>query len=326
MAGGIERIHCYLTRELENAMKTVSVHIVTYNSESDITDCLEGVFKQSYPIQQIIVIDNASSDRTRDKVQLYVDRVQFIENTDNRGFAPAHNQAMQLSESDYYLVLNPDVSLDTEYVARLVQVFEDRPKLGSATGKLLLKSDTSIIDSTGITMNKARRAFDRGAGGPAVHWNESGDVFGVSGAAALYSKEMVQDILVEGQFYDEDFFAYKEDVDVAWRAQLLGWTAYYNAEAIAYHERGWKKGSRHRQPLFIRRYSYINRYKMMFKNDTFRAFLKDFIYIAPFEIASLGYALLRDPKLLGVWTSFFKSFSELKNKRKIIQNKARSEI
>lgn len=307
-------------------MKTVSVHIVTYNSAKDIEDCLDGVFKQSYPIQQIIIIDNASKDNIREVLQAYEDRVHVVYNKENVGFAPGHNQAMRLSGADYFLVLNPDVTLDREYVSRLVSACEQNPKFGSATGRLLLKSNPQIIDSTGLVMNRARRAFDRGAGEPSEQWNESGEVFGVSGAAALYSREMVHDISIDEQFYDESFFAYKEDVDVAWRAQKYGWKSYYNADAIAYHERGWKKGSRNQQPLFIRQYSYINRYKMMYKNDSWRNLLRNIIHILPFEMASLGYAILRDPKVLRSWTSFYREFPALRHKKKTIQNKTRSDI
>ncbi|OPA76073.1 glycosyl transferase [Paenibacillus selenitireducens] len=307
-------------------MRTVSVHIVTYNSANDIIDCLDGVFKQSYPIQQIIVVDNASHDNIREVLQPYNDRVHIIFNTENLGFAPGHNQAMRISQADYFLVLNPDVTLDREYVARLVNSSEQNPKIGSATGRLLLKSNPHIIDSTGLVMNRARRAFDRGAGEPSDLWNGSGEVFGVSGAAALYSRDMVEDISIEGQFYDESFFAYKEDVDVAWRAQNYGWISYYNADAIAYHERGWKKGSRNQQPLFIRQYSYINRYKMIYKNDSRRNLFRNLIQILPFEIASVGYALLRDPKVLRSWVSFYRELPALRHKKNIIQNKTNSDI
>ncbi|WP_201317984.1 glycosyltransferase family 2 protein [Paenibacillus sp. EPM92] len=300
-------------------MKTVSVHIVTYNSEAYIEECLEAVLRQTYPIAQIIVVDNASSDGTRAILEKFQGKVETILNHSNTGFAPAHNLAIHTSSSHYYLVLNPDIQLHEEYVAYLVGVMERFPVVGSATGKLLRSQDQGTVDSTGLIMNCARRAFDRGAEEPASDWNESSEVFGVSGAAALYKREMVEDISIEGEFFDADFFAYKEDVDVAWRAQLLGWKAYYESKAIAIHERGWKSGNRKQQPVFVRRLSYINRYKMMLKNDRISYVFRHLFSIVPYEILSLGYALVKEPMLLPAWIDFWRKLPAVLAKRRWIK-------
>ncbi|MEK8209674.1 glycosyltransferase family 2 protein [Paenibacillus sp. FSL L8-0696] len=327
--------------------KTVSVHIVTYNSADDIIDCLEAVMAQDYPIEKIVVVDNASSDDCAEKVNMFfnaIDKGAFssnsledldlfnsqanmeaptslllIQNQKNTGFAPAHNQAIAATETDYVLVLNPDLTLASDYISRLIARMEANPQIGSATGKLLLKADHELVDSTGLRMNKTRRAFDRGAGEPAELWTQSGTVFGVSGAAAMYTRRMIEDVSVDGEFFDADFFAYKEDVDVAWRAQLFGWQGYYDAEAIGYHERGWKTSGRSTKPMFIRRISYINRYKMIYKNESARTMLKTILISLPYEIAAHGYMLLREPKLIVAWKSFFTQLPALKKKRKYIQ-------
>ncbi|MGG1614993.1 glycosyltransferase family 2 protein [Paenibacillus phoenicis] len=305
---------------------TVSIQIVTYNSAKDIEECLDAVRQQTYPIQEIIVIDNASKDETVERVRAYIEQthvnnIHLVVNPTNTGFAPAHNQGICMTQSDYVLVLNPDVQLGTEYVERLVGIMEQRPEVGSATGLLILKSSPDVVDSTGIVMNGIWRAFDRGAGEPASQWRESGEVFGVSGAAAMYRRAMIDELSIDGEFFDADFFAYKEDVDVAWRANLLGWKAYYCAEAVATHERGWKKGSRHTQPLFIRQYSYINRYKMIYKNLSGYRWIQHLPKLLAYELASNGYMLLREPKVLGAWKDFFDKLPELREKRREIQRR-----
>ncbi|UQZ33766.1 glycosyltransferase family 2 protein [Paenibacillus sp. PK3_47] len=337
--------------------KTVSVHIVTYNSADDIADCLTAVLAQNYPIKQIVVVDNDSKDGCAQKLREFYSRVEaeyrqgeqpgaedsgaagtdsaayktimtalpellLLENKLNTGFAPAHNQAIAATDTDYVLVLNPDLTLAPDYVSRLIMQMESNSRIGSATGRLLLKADPTLIDSTGLRMNRARRAFDRGAGEPAIQWMESGEVFGVSGAAAMYSRQMIDDITVEGEFFDGDFFAYKEDVDVAWRAELFGWKGYYDAEAVGYHERGWKTSGRSGKPMFIRRISYINRYKTIYKNEPANTLLRTLIYSLPYEIAAHGYMLLREPKLITAWSTFFSQLSNLKRKRRYIQAKA----
>ncbi|KWX75804.1 glycosyltransferase family 2 protein [Paenibacillus jilunlii] len=331
--------------------KTVSVHIVTYNSADDIADCLTAVYAQEYPVEQIVVVDNASADGCAGKVrafsdtltaqapsaqqqeagaegslksELHVPSLTLLGNHTNTGFAPAHNQAIAATNTDYVLVLNPDLTLEPDYISRLIARMEANPRIGSATGKLLLKADHSRVDSTGLRMNRARRAFDRGAGEPAAQWPESGIVFGVSGAAAMYSRRMIEDISVNGEFFDADFFAYKEDVDVAWRAELFGWLAYYDAEAVGYHERGWKTSGRDSKPMFIRRISYINRYKMIYKNEPARTLFSTLLYSLPYEAAAHGYMLLKEPKLIKAWGSFWAQRRNLKKKRKYIQAKIKS--
>ncbi len=317
-------------------------------------DCLEAVFRQDYPvIEKIIVVDNASGDRTVERIHsryradgwrgIMGDRTAgtdqatipvgqgeeppfpllLLQNQINTGFAPAHNQAIATSDADYVLVLNPDVTLAPDYVSRLVARMEADPEIGSATGKLLFKADPGAVDSTGLRMNKARRAFDRGSGEPTENWMESGEVFGVSGAAAMYSRRMIGDISVDGEFFDADFFAYKEDVDVAWRARLLGWTAYYDADAIGYHERGWKASGRSGKPLFIRRVSYVNRYKMIVKNEPVRTLPRTILCSLPYELAAHGYLLLKEPGVLRAWGSLCSNLGALVNKRKHIQSRIR---
>jgi GT2 family glycosyltransferase len=306
---------------VQESLQTVSVHIVTYTSAEYIEDCLSAVLRQSYPIEKIIVVDNASKDETLRKLAQWQDNCTIIQNKQNNGFAGAHNQAIRKTSTDYCLILNPDVVLDQDYVLRTVQALEQTPQAGSATGKLLFKADPTRIDSTGLIINQARRAFDRGAHQTSDKYLHSEEVFGVSGAAAMYSREMINDISLNNEFFDEDFFAYKEDVDVAWRAQLLGWKAVYEPSALAYHERGWKEGGRSSKQLFVRRLSYINRYKMMVKNDQISSILKNIIPLLVYECLSFGYALVKEPKLLGVWLDFYRKYPVLRQKRSLILDK-----
>ncbi|WP_029192299.1 glycosyltransferase family 2 protein [Paenibacillus harenae] len=303
-------------------MPTVSVCIVTFNSEKDIEDCLKAVFKQSHPIESIIVIDNASFDGTAKYVQQYAEKVHFIANDVNNGFAGGQNQAIRQTLSDYVLVLNPDVTLSPSYVAEIIEVMEREPRIGSATGKLVFADNPAIMDSAGIGMKRNRQGYDLAAGEPSANWNESRSIFGVSGAAAVYRSAMIKDIAMEGQFFDEDFFAYKEDVDVAWRAQKLGWTSYYVATAHAAHHRGWKKGGRGNIPLFVRRHSYQNQFFTLVKNETFgwHSFVTIPLILAS-EAVKLGYIVLREPGLLACWPFILKSLPRMLQKRSWILNK-----
>jgi GT2 family glycosyltransferase len=300
---------------------SVSIHIVTFNSGAHVSACLEAVFRQSYPnITDVVVVDNASKDDTLQRLQPFSSSLLLIRNADNLGFAAAHNQAIRATDSDFFLVLNPDVVLHRDYVSELVREMTARPKAGSATGLLVRSAEPDTVDSTGLILTRSRRAFDRGQGDRAANWKEPGEVFGVSGAAAMYSRAMADDIMLDGEFFDETFFAYKEDVDVAWRARLAGWQAYYIPAALAHHERGWKRGGRASQPLFVRRHSYINRYYMMLKNDRWSDVLRDIPWLGIYELSSFAYFLLREPKVLGAWRDFGKNVPGMLKKRRKIQS------
>lgn len=306
---------------------TVSVCIVTFNSSMDIEGCLRAVLQQTWPLQDIIIVDNASSDHTTEIINQLGFIVRLVCNQENIGFAAAQNQAISLSTSDYVLVLNPDVVLDHRYIEELVSVIKEDSTVGSATGCLLQSNQIEVIDSTGISMSIFRRSVDRGAGQYASNFHEQGEIFGVSGAAALYSRKFINHISVGGQFYDEDFFAYKEDVDVAWRGQNLGWRSRYVPKAIATHARGWGEHTRRKSvPVKIRRHSYVNRYLMIIKNEKFdwRWWMR-FPLLIGYEALWNGYVLVSDPKSLGSWKSMRQLIPHAIRKRNIILNKLKEQ-
>ena len=302
----------------KTAAPLVSVCIVTYNSASDIEDCLHAVLRQSFPLASVVVVDNASTDDTREVLARFGERIHIVLNERNNGFAGGQNQAIAASgPSDYVLVLNPDVSLEPDYVAEIVAAMERDPRIGSATGMLVRADRPEIMDSAGLTLRPDRNAVDLAAGEPAADWTSPREIFGVSGAAAMYRRAMIEDVSDNGQFFDEDFFAYKEDVDVAWRARHLGWKAVYVPSARAVHRRGWKPGGRRSMPLFVRRHSYQNRFFLLIKNEPVGPHL--FLLVPRLllvEAAKLGYILLREPGLLACWPHMARKLPDMLAKRR----------
>jgi GT2 family glycosyltransferase len=305
---------------------TVSVCIVTYNCAKDIEDCLHAVRRQSFPLASIVVVDNASTDGTRDVLARFGDEIRIIPNERNSGFAGGQNQAIAASApSDYVLVLNPDVLLEPDYVAEIVAAMERDPRIGSATGMLVRADRPDVMDSAGLVLRPDRNAADLAAGEPATDWTSLREIFGVSGAAAVYRRAMIEDISDGGQFFDEDFFAYKEDVDVAWRARHLGWTSVYVPSARALHRRGWKPGGRRSVPLFVRRHSYQNRFFVLIKNEPAGPHL--FLLLPRLllvEAAKLGYILLFEPGLLACWPRIVKMLPAMLAKRRRLFGRALS--
>jgi len=307
-------------------MASVSVCIVTYNSERYIESCIDAVMQQTYPIDSIVVVDNASRDGSvaiiQQKQQDQEIPLQLIANNDNIGFAGGQNQAIEATNSDYVLVLNPDVVLDKDYVSRLIEVMEANEQSGSATGLLVRQADNHLVDSTGLVMKRTRQCVDRGSEQAVEGWLVPAEVFGVSGAAALYSRKMIEDIKLDGQFFDEDFFAYKEDVDVAWRAKLLGWSAFYTPKAKAIHARGWQRGGRGHISVFTRQHSYQNQLFMIIKNEQPRwGLLIDLPCILVFELSKLAYILLRERDVLASWKQIVRLLPAMLRKRKLLKRK-----
>ena len=315
---------------MEIAKETVSVTIVTHNSEPFLTRCLESVFAQDWPALEIIVVDNASQDRTRAMLAGYADRIRIIYNAENRGFSAAQNQAIRQASGEWILALNPDALLTPSFVSRLVRGGNLDPGIGMVCGKLLRAGPgLSILperrlDSAGIYFTPTFRHFDRGMHLPdGKEYNQAAYVFGATAAAALYRRLMIEDVSVEGEFFDEDFFLYREDADVSWRAQLLGWKCLYLPDAVGYHIRRVFPECRRQLPPEINLHSVKNRFLMRVKNVTFPLYWRNFLAVTARDIAILVYCLLAEQHSLRAFAAVGRSWRRALAKRRIIQLRRR---
>lgn len=274
----------------------VSVGLVTWNSAVCLPACFEALTRQDYPNLEFIVVDNASMDHSLVVVSERMPGARVICNPANNGFCHAHNQAIQASSGVYYLALNPDVTLQTDYISGLVSVLDEDPRAGSAAGKLLLPAGAGgilQIDSTGLFIDRRRRQYIRGHGEVDTgQYDTGGEVFGVDGSAPLYRRAMLEDVAINGEYFDEAFFAHKEDVDLAWRARLFGWKCLYNPKAVAYHSRTFRPGQREVVAPGIRVHAVKNRYLLLLKNETTLGLRRDGLYIAWYDLKILVYICL----------------------------------
>ena len=148
---------------------SVSVTIVTYNSGRFIKRCLESVLAQRYANREIIIVDNASTDGTVDILEQFEGRCQIVYNDQNIGFAAAQNQAIQMSNGEWVLTLNPDVLLLPNFIQALVDAGQFDSRIGSVCGKMLTilatfdLPDKPLVDSTGIYFTPMLRHLDRGS-------------------------------------------------------------------------------------------------------------------------------------------------------------------
>jgi GT2 family glycosyltransferase len=308
----------------------VSVTVVTYNSGRFIRRCLESVLSQRYPEIEIIVIDNASTDGTTDILEQFEDRCRIVYNQENIGFAAAQNQAIAMARGKWVLTLNPDVLLLADFVSSLVEAGKLDNAAGTICGKLLtIKSNFEIpavqrVDSTGIFFNPMLRHLDRGSQEvDNGHYLKHEYVFGATAAAALYRREMIDDVMIDGEFFDPDFFVYREDADVAWRAQLFGWKCIYTPDARGYHVRSVLPGNRRALPPVINMHSVKNRFLMRVKNITPAVYGRNFLSITFRDVVVLICCLIREHNSLSAFQFIARNFRRFLDKRRKIMARVR---
>lgn len=308
----------------------VSVTVVTYNSGRFIRRCLESVLEQQYRSLEVLVIDNASTDGTTDILERFERRCLVVYNERNIGFAAAQNQAIALSRGNWVLTLNPDVLLLSNFVGSLMRAATIDPSVGTVCGKLLLADagfdieGSQRLDSTGMLFTPMLRHKDRGCletnNG---HYSRFEYVFGATAAAACYRRDMIDHISVDGEFFDSDFFTYREDADVAWRAQLLGWKCIFDPHAVAYHVRALRPGMRSELPPLINMHSVKNRFLMRIKNITPRLYLRNFLSITVRDVGIVAYCLLIERTSLPAFFRVARDFRRVLRKRRWIQSRRR---
>lgn len=308
----------------------VTVTLVTWNSGQFIKRCLESVLAQKYHDKEIVVVDNNSTDGTTDILEQFADRCRIVYNDDNLGFAAAQNQAIAASQGDWVLTLNPDVLLLPGFIKSLVEAGNIDPAVGTVCGKLLaIKSsfdllEKPLVDSTGIYFTPMLRHLDRGSQEvDNGHYTESEFVFGATAAAALYRRKMIDDIAVDAEFFDPDFFVYREDADVAWRAQLLGWRCLYTPDARGYHVRKVLPGNRRALPAAINMHSVKNRFLMRLKNITPDLYRRNWVSITSRDLVVLGCCLVREQSSLQAFWYVLRNWRRVLGKRQQIMSRRR---
>lgn len=293
----------------------VFVHVVTHNHESSISECLKSILAQEDFIAgenlQILVSDNNSSDATprilRDISAKGLDVVCYQENF---GFCLMHNFGIQKfmdSDFDFYLCLNPDLLLAPRMVTEMTSACANSPeRIGTVCPKLLrlgddlMPADPPVIDAAGMCITHSLRHFDRGSGeADNSAFDRSGYVFGGSGACLLMSREFIQDAVIaqpefdgalaevypqyrnapspRAQLFDEAFFAYREDADLAWRSQSLGWKCLYQPSALGYHIRRVTPDRRASLPAEINLLGVKNRFLLQLNNYSIEYGIKAFL-------------------------------------------------
>lgn len=262
-------------------MARVLVSLVTHNESRDAERLLPTLFAQTFRDFEVVAIDNRSEDGTRASLaaaqKLAPVPMEIVASRENLGFTGGHNVGIARAAergAEWVLVLNADVVLAPDYLERLLDdaARPGREWVGAMTGKVLRAEGpellpTNVVDTVGIRMTRSGRHFDVGAGEPDTgRWDRPAEVFGVSGCVALYRVAALLDVRLPNGFFDDDFFVYREDVDLAWRLRGRGWSARCVPSAVAWHRRRNLPERRREMSVVANLHSVKNRFLLRINN------------------------------------------------------------
>jgi GT2 family glycosyltransferase len=305
--------------ESAEAAPVVTISLVTFNGLRWLPGCIASLCSQQLTDFELLIIDNASTDGSANWLRQLAgqdDRTVLTESHMNLGFAKAHNRHLLVARGDFVLLLNQDVELDPGFLGHAVSAFDGRPTIAAVQPRLRRLAApgerTDVLDSTGLVMHRDRRVVSRRQGhreGPADLI--AGPVWGADGPAPIYRRDALLDARLPSsnggsEVLDEDFFMYKEDVDLAWRLRLLGWQSWYQPGALAWHGRTGGPGrtlleiARTSQsiPAWIKDISWRNQRLMQIKNEPVDELVRDLPWIAAREALSLAFLAIADRRRL----------------------------
>lgn len=297
-------------------MSKLAVQLLSWNGKEVLPSCLEALAGQTFADFELLALDNGSTDGSaelvEDGLKAFPRPSRFVRKEKNCGFAGGHDELFAMSDAPYVCCVNQDAVPSPDYLERCVEFLENNPAVGSVAG--VLRRPGGGVDTAGLSKNWYCRVRDLR---DEPEFSET-RVFGVSGSLPVYRRSAILEVSPDGKLFDENFFAYKEDVDLAWRLDLFGWKSYTLSSALARHVRGfgaekkWKKEHHFRQKLSSR-----NHLLMLVKNLQFHDFWR-LPGLAVYETGKAVYTALFVPKALGYIPGFFRLLPKTLWARKVV--------
>jgi hypothetical protein len=264
---------------------------VSWNGRDWLAHCLPAVAEQTHADFETIVVDNGSTDGTVEWLAEQWPAVRVVCLERNLGFAAANNAGIEVAAGEFVVTLNNDTRPDAAWLGQLL-VAADSPDVGMIASQIVLWERPEIVDSAGIEVDRAGFAWQRGWGRQAGEMDEGVDVFGPSAAAAAYRRAMLDQI----GLFDEAFFAYYEDVDLAWRGRRAGWRCRYAPGARVLHHHSATGG---RQPALKAYLISRNRWWTLVKNYPWPALFWALPLILLYDAIALARGLIVERQVAG---------------------------
>ncbi|WP_243370792.1 glycosyltransferase family 2 protein [Geotalea sp. SG265] len=265
----------------------VSVIILNWNGRKFLKECLDSLLLQSYAHFEVVLVDNGSSDGSPEYVRSNYPAVKVVALPQNVGFAAGNNVGLEHCRGEFVVTLNNDTKVDWEFISALVAVVKADDRIGLVAAKMLNYYQTDRIDSVGLMIASNGLGYNKGiAEVDSGQYKEPAPVFGPCGGAALYRRAM----LSETGFFDEDFFAYYEDFDLAWRCRLAGWQAVTAPGAVVYHVHSATSGEWSSFKVF---HTHRNKWYVIIKNWPTTVLIQYLPKVLFYDIAALILAVMR---------------------------------
>lgn len=241
-------------------MKEVTVVIPNYKGEAYLRPCVESLLAGTGLEMDVIIVDNGSRDGCVEEVRRLYPQVECVCLDQNYGFCKAVNIGIRKAETPYVFLLNNDTLVCKGAVETLLASLKKDRRIFSVEAKMIQYQDRTKIDSAGTFYNAFGWAYARGKDRPADQYRKRGPVFSACAGAAMYRREVFEEI----GLFDEEHFAYLEDVDVGYRARIAGYRNVYEPMARIIHVGSAASGSRHNE--FKVRLSARNNLYLIYKN------------------------------------------------------------
>ncbi len=222
-------------------MTEVSVIIPNYNGANYIRGCMEALKAQEYKDFETILVDNDSKDGSADMVERDHPEVKLLKLEDNFGFSRAVNEGLRISKAPFVVLLNSDTRVEPGFIGALVAAIKEDERIFSVASKMIQMKRPDKLDGAGDLYSAFGWAYARGKGRNPDSYNKKCKVFAACGGAAIYRRSMLDEI----GWFDEFHFAYLEDVDIGYRARIMGYRNVYCPEAVVYHMGSAVSGSRY---------------------------------------------------------------------------------
>lgn len=318
----------------------VAIITLNWNGKKHLDDCLNSLLKLNYPNFEIIVVENGSTDGSKEYLRNnFQEKIKIIDLSENTGFAKGNNLAIQAAFKDpavkYIATINNDTKVDSEWLAQMVEMIEKNDGIGLIAPKINFFYEPELIDSTGIIIGRDGGGMNRGFKEKDIgQYEKTEEIFGACAGAALYSREMLEKIMLnENEYFDNAHFAYYEDLDLAWRARLAGYKCFYVPRAKVWHVHSATSVS---YSPFKSFHCQRNRLYTIIKNYPFWLMLKAIFILTPLRYLHLlnSVRIKKGPSaklkekisgakmvkiVLRAWWDFFINIPGMLKKRKVVQ-------
>ena len=268
-------------------MSKTAIVIPNYNGIKFLADCLTSLKQQSVQNFDVIVVDDCSTDDSLNEIKCNFSWVQSVKRDKNGGFAVSVNDGIRYAKqngAEYIILLNNDTVADSLFVEKLMKAIEGNAKIFSVQAKMLSLKEPEIIDDAGDFYTVMGWAYARGKGKKISKYNKKTPIFAACAGAAIYRAAVFDEI----GYFDEEHFAYLEDIDIGYRAKLYGYSNLYEPEAVVYHAGSATSGSRYNE--FKTRLAARNSVYLIYKNQTVLQIIWHFLpLMAGFVIKQLFF-------------------------------------